>query len=247
MTIREKIQKSGQPLCEVKAGQPGMGLLVERDFHIIGNDDMVNQIKEDIQNDKKFVIPDRFIVNAIFQKYGVKNANGRIYPENVLKPEVERYIREKINGFGNCAIGSGDHPQNSSLSIHDVSHKILNLSWKGCTLVGEMELHLSPGYRRYGVCSTSGDLVANLILDGILVGVSSRALGNVIDKYGTLIVDDDLELIGWDTVIENSTPGAHIFTNPKDMEQFIESKVQDDSKLQIQESKLDRLNKILLF
>ena len=110
MTIREKIQKSGQPLCEVKAGQPGMGLLVERDFHIIGNDDMVNQIKEDIQNDKKFVIPDRFIVNAIFQKYGVKNANGRIYPENVLKPEVERYIREKINGFGNCAIGALDHP-----------------------------------------------------------------------------------------------------------------------------------------
>ena len=247
MTIREKIQKSGQPLCEVKSGQPGMGLLVERDFHIIGNDDMVNQIKEDIQNDKKFVIPDRFIVNAIFQKYGVKNANGRIYPENVLKPEVERYIREKINGFGNCAIGSLDHPSQSSLSLHDVTHKILNLRWQGCTLLGEMELHLSPGYRKYGICSTSGDLAANLILDGILIGVSSRALGNVIDKYGTLIVDDDLELIGWDIVCENSTPGAHISTNPKDLEQFIESKEQDENKQQIQESKLDRLNKILLF
>ena len=247
MTIREKIQKSGKPLCEVKAGQPGMGLLVERDFHIIGNDDMVNQIKEDIQNDKKFVIPDRFIVNAIFQKYGVKNANGRIYPENVLKPEVERYIREKINGFGNCAIGALDHPSASSLSLHDVTHKILNLRWQGCTLLGEMELHLSPGYRKYGICSTSGDLAANLILDDILIGVSSRALGNVIDKYGTLIVDDDLELIGWDIVCENSTPGAHISTNPKDLEQFIESKEQDENKQQIQESKLDRLNKILLF
>lgn len=247
MTIREKIQKSGQPLCEVKAGQSGMGLLVERDFHIIGNDDMVNQIKEDIQNDKKFVIPDRFIVNAIFQKYGVKNANGRIYPENVLKPEVERYIREKINGFGNCAIGALDHPSASSLSLHDVTHKILDLRWQGCTLIGEMELHLSPGYRKYGICSTSGDLAANLILDGILIGVSSRALGNVIDKCGTLIVDDDLELIGWDIVCENSTPGAHISTNPKDLEQFIESKEQDENKQQIQESKLDRLNKILLF
>lgn len=247
MTIREKIQKSGQLLCEVKAGQPGMGLLVERDFHIIGNDDMVNQIKEDIQNDKKFVIPDRFIVNAIFQKYGVKNANGRIYPENVLKPEVERYIREKINGFGNCAIGALDHPSAINLALHDVTHKILNLRWQGCTLLGEMELHLSPGYRKYGICSTSGDLAANLILDGILIGVSSRALGNVIDKYGTLIVDDDLELIGWDIVCENSTPGAHISTNPKDLEQFIESKEQDENKQQIQESKLDRLNKILLF
>lgn len=247
MTIREKIQKSGQPLCEVKAGQSGMGLLVERDFHIIGNDDIVNQIKEDIQADKKFVIPDRFIVNAIFQKYGVKNANGRIYPKEVLVPEVDRYIREKINGFGNCAIGSLNHPQESALSLKDVTHKVLNLWWKGCTLLGEMELHLSPGYRKYGICSTSGDLAANLILDGILIGVSSRALGNVIDKYGTLIVDDDLELIGWDIVCENSTPGAHIATNPKDLEQFIESKEQDDSKQCITESKLDRLNKILLF
>lgn len=247
MTIREKIQKSGQPLCEVKAGQSGMGLLVERDFHIIGNDDIVNQIKEDIQTDKKFVIPDRFIVNAIFQKYGVKNANGRIYPKEVLVPEVERYIREKINGFGNCAIGSLDHPDASALSLKDVTHKVLNLRWQGCTLLGEMELHLSPGYRKYGICSTSGDLAANLILDGILIGVSSRALGNVIDKYGTLIVDDDLELIGWDIVCENSTPGAHISTNPKDLEQFIESKEQDDNKQNLTESKLDRLNKILLF
>lgn len=245
MTIREKILNTGKPLCEVKAGETGMGLLVERDFHIVGNNDVVNQIREDIKNHEKLVIPDRFIVNAIFQKYGVKNANGRIYPKEVLVPEVERYIKEKIDGFGNCAIGAADHPVSSSLSIHDVSHKILNLEWKGCTLVGEMELHLSPGYRKYGVCSTSGDLVANLILDDILVGVSSRALGNVIDKYGTLIVDDDLELIGWDTVIENSTPGAHIFTNPNDMQQFIESKEKDEEKPQVNE-KLERLQKILL-
>lgn len=245
MTIREKILKTGNPICEVKAGETGMGLLVERDGHIIKENDTVKQIREDIENNKKFVIPDRFIVPAIFQKYGVKNANGRIYPENVLKPEVERYIREKINGFGNCAIGALDHPSASSLSLHDVAHKILNLKWEGCTLIGELELHLSPGYRRYGVCSTSGDLAANLILDGILIGVSSRALGNVIDKYGTLIVDDDLELVGWDIVCENSTPGAHIFSDTKDMGQFIESKEQDESKSQVNE-KLERLGKILL-
>lgn len=245
MTIREKLYKEGKPLCEVKAGETGMGLLVERDFHITGNDEMIKQIREDINSDKKFVIPDKFVVSAIFQKYGVKNANGRIYPENVLKPEVDRYIKEKIHGFGNCAIGALDHPSASSLSLHDVTHKILDMRWEGCTLVGEMELHLSPGYRKYGVCSTSGDLAANLILDNILIGVSSRALGNVIDKYGTLIVDDDLELIGWDVVCENSTPGAHIATNPSDLEQFIENKKQSEGKKNVNE-KLDRLGKILL-
>lgn len=232
-------------LNEIKAGQTGYGLLIEKDYHIVGNQDMVNQIHEDMKSHKEFVIPDNFIVSAIFQKYGVKNANGRIYPEKVLRREVEKYLNEKVHGFGNCAIGSADHPSESTLSIHDVSHKILDLRWEGCTLIGEMELHLSPGYRRYGVCSTSGDLVANLILDDILVGVSSRALGSVEEKFGSLIVGDDLDLIGWDTVIENSTPGAHIAMNLADLQQFIESKEVEEGKQQVNE-KLDKINKILL-
>ena len=230
-------------LTEVKAYQTGSGLLIERDGHIIGKKDTIQQIKEDIDNGHKFVIPDDFIVSAVFQKYGIKNANGRIYPEDILKREVQKYLENQVaNG---SAVGALDHPSYSSLSGHDVAHRILDLRWEGHTLVGEMKLHLSPGYKKHGICSTSGDLVANMLIDDIRVGVSSRAIGSVEEKFGTLIVGDDLELVGWDDVLEPSTNNAWIATNMSKLEQYIESDITRNNKNVISE-KLEKIQKILL-
>lgn len=230
-------------LTEVKAGQTGNGLLIEHDGHIIGKKDTIQQIKEDIDNGHKFVIPDDFIVSAVFQKYGIKNANGRIYPENILKREVQKYLENQV--ANHTAIGALDHPSYSSLSGHDVSHRILDLRWEGRTLVGEMKLHLSPGFKKHGICSSSGDLVASMLLDDICLGVSSRALGSVEEKLGTLVVGDDLELVGWDVVVENSTPGAKIASNMDDLQQYIESDITRNNKIDISE-KLQKIQKILL-
>jgi hypothetical protein len=240
--LRKYGDKRGN-LTEVKCGETGTGLLIEHDGHVLGNKDMVSQIKEDIEHHKEFVIPDRFVVNAIFQKFGIKNANGRVYPEAILKREVDKYINERVRT--RCAIGALDHPESSTLSGHDVSHVITNLQWQGHTLIGEMELHLSPGYRRYGIASTSGDLVANMILDGIRIGVSSRAIGSVEEKFGTLIVGDDLELVGWDDVLEPSTSNAWIATNMQDLQPFIENDETKKYKPLISE-KIQKINKILL-
>ncbi len=230
-------------LTEVKAGQTGNGLLIEHDGHIIGKKDTIQQIKEDIDNGHKFVIPDDFIVSAVFQKYGIKNANGRIYPENILKREVQKYLENQV--ANHTAIGALDHPSYSSLSGHDVSHRILDLRWEGRTLVGEMKLHLSPGFKKHGICSSSGDLVASMLLDDICLGVSSRALGSVEEKLGTLVVGDDLELVGWDVVVENSTPGAKIASNMDDLQQYIESDITRNNKIVVSE-KLQKIQKILL-
>lgn len=396
-------------LTEIKAGKTGTGLLIEHDGRVFGKSDTINQIKEDIDNHQKFVIPDDFVVSAVFQKYGIKNANGRIYPENILKREVKKYLENQV--ANSCSIGALDHPScqladtkilskdgwknipevvvgeevftvnvnkqvelkkvkrtikeqycgklihikgayidikvtpnhkfpildkdnewvgfytaqeiidgkipnqdscslfkikenisnrnidvlkkvdvemeafslkdvktnaidydgnvycievenhtfytmchngltlwsgNSSvLSGHDVSHKILDLRWENRTLVGELKLHLSPGFRKYGICSTSGDLAANLILDGIQIGVSSRAVGSVEEKLGVLMVCDDLELIGWDIVCEPSTPGALIKTNASELEPFIEGDTTKSSKNDLSE-KLERVRKILI-
>lgn len=229
-------------LTEVKANNTGVGLLIEHDGHITGKKDIVSQIKEDIEKGSKYVIPDDFVVSAVFQKYGVKNANGRIYPEDVLKREVRKYLENQV--ANHTAIAALDHPSYSSLSGHDVAHRILDLHWEGHTLVGEMKLHLSPGYKRYGICSTSGDLVANMILDDIQIGVSSRAVGSVEEKFGSLIVGDDLELISFDVVCEPSTPSAWIKRDPRDLQPFIESKRNDNARLMSE--KLDKVNKILL-
>jgi hypothetical protein len=84
-----------------------------------------------------------------------------------------------------------------------------------------------------------------MILNDILIGVSSRAVGSVEERLGVLEVGDDLELIGWDVVIENSTPGAKIGMNREELMQYVESDNSKDNKLLVNE-KIDRINKILL-
>ena len=227
-------------LTEVKKNTTGTGLLIENDGRIQGNDELVKQVNEDMRTGKKFIIPEHFVVSAVFQKYGIKNANGRIYPENVLKKEVEKYMTKVHN---HNALGALDHPASSTLSGHDVSHNILDLRWEGRTLVGEMELQLSPGYIRYGVCSTSGDLVANMILSGYLIGVSSRGVGSVEQSLGQYMVQDDFELIGWDVVLEPSTPNAWIGRTMNDLDQYKEEKEINGTPLN---EKLAKINSILL-
>jgi hypothetical protein len=163
------------------------------------------------------------------------------YDGHVYCLEVEdNHTFYMMDDSGHC-LWSGN---SSTLSGHDVTHNILDLRWEGRTLVGEMKLHLSPGYKRYGVCSTSGDLVANMILDGIQVGVSSRAVGSVEQKMGVLVVGDDLELVGWDVVMEPSTSNAWISTNYDGLQPFIESDGQKSMKPSINE-KLTKISNIL--
>jgi hypothetical protein len=232
-----------EQLTEVKRGQTGTGLLIEHDGHINRESDIIKQIHEDINNNHKFVIPEHFVVPAVFQKYGIKNANGRIYPEDVLKREVNKY-QDRISKHN--ALGSLDHPASSAISGHDIAHNILSLEWQGKTLVGEMELHLSPGYIRYGVCSTSGDLVANMLLSGYLIGVSSRGVGTVQQKFGELVVCDDYEICCWDVVIEPSTPGAFIKNSMEELGNFIEGDETKKDKNRIDEfKKIDDIEKIL--
>lgn len=233
--------KRFEQLVEIKKEQTGTGLLIEYDGHINSNADIIKQIHEDINNNHKFVIPEHFIVPAVFQKYGIKNANNRIYPENILKREVEKY-QSKIERH--CALGSLDHPSSSTISGHDISHNILSLTWQGKTLVGEMELHLTPGYIKYGICSTSGDLTANMLLSGYLIGVSSRGVGSVEEKFGQYIVCDDYEIVCWDVVIEPSTPGAFIKKDNSELTPYLEGK--HNNKPIIEDKKLNDIEQILL-
>lgn len=162
------------------------------------------------------------------------------YKGMVYCVEVENHNFYTMDWFGHC-VWSGN---SSTLSLHDVTHKITKLEWEGCNLVGEMDLHLSPGYRRYGVCSTSGDLAANLILDNILIGVSSRGVGSVEEKMGKLIVGDDFELIAFDIVGEPSTHNAYIKMNRDELRQYYES---DETKIgkEVISEKINRLKNIL--
>ena len=81
-------------------------------------------------------------------------------------------------------------------------------------------------------------MVANLLLNGYKIGVSSRAIGSVEEKLGVLLVGDDLELLCWDIVADPSTPNAYIFNSDEEKNQYVEDKKKDDDKL------IDKINKI---
>lgn len=160
------------------------------------------------------------------------------YDGMVYCVEVENHTFYTMCNNGKC-LWSGN---SSTLSGHDVTHRILDLRWEGRTLVGEMKLHLSPGFKKYGVCSTSGDLAACMVIDGIRIGVSSRGVGSVIEKFGQTIVDNDFELISWDIVMEPSTPNAWISQEPSELERFIESHSKETDVIS---EKIEKLKKII--
>lgn len=164
------------------------------------------------------------------------------YDGRVYCVEVENHTFYTMCKNGKC-LWSGN---SSSISGHDISHNILSLEWKGHTLIGEMELQLSPGYIRYGVCSTSGDLVANMLLSGYLIGVSSRGVGSVEQKFGEYVVCDDFEIVCWDCVCEPSTPGAFIKTTRDELSQYVENDETRKNKPIVSENKkLVDIEKIL--
>lgn len=194
--------------------------------------------------------------SAKIKKLGCFFVITPVYHENLIKLSEIETKTEKYSGMVYCvevknhtfynmdSKGNTYWTGNSStLSGHDVSHLILNLEWDKATLVGEMELHLSEGFKRYGVCSTSGDLVANMLINNILIGVSSRALGTVENKYGDTIVNDDLELIGWDVVMEPSTPGAYIGFKKENLSRYVEGEERKNGVFL--NEKIDKIKKIL--
>ena len=211
-------------LVEIKRGETGTGLLIEHDGYISPEIGENKKLFEDINNGKvsdDFHCPYPFIVSAVFQKFGIENANGRIYPEDVLKREVQKYM-EKI--AEKRAIGECNHPSESVIDLSRVAINIVELHWEGHTLVGKLEIITSPGFRKYGMITCQGDQVANLILQGIKIGVSSRGLGTVTNKMGVLYVADDYEIVCWDVVSDPSTPQAWITPEDQIPQQYIENK-----------------------
>jgi hypothetical protein len=106
---------------------------------------------------------------------------------------------------------------------------IVELHWVGQTLVGKLEIPITEGFRRYGVCSNLADLVAQWIISGLRIGVSSRALGSVSQKGDVLMVNEDLEILAWDVVSCPSTPLAYIDTKEENLKPFIQENVEESS------------------
>lgn len=222
-------------LFEIKRNCEGYGYLVERDAGYISFDDSrnaeaLNELNNIGSGTREVKIIDRLKVFAIFQKYGIENANGRIYPEPILRKQVDAYQRRIAD---RSSYGELNHPESVSINGERLTFLITKLWWENATLVGEMELILSPGFVNQGVISCLGDMVANYIRLGVKIGVSSRGLGSVEkDRFsGKYIVQDDFEITCWDIVTDPSTPNAWIGVDKKDLNQYVEGKTTNKSRI----------------
>ena len=230
-----------QKLTEIKKGQVGTGLLIEHDGYVSLDMKENKLIKEAIENFKEDAIPlpRPFVVSAVFQKYGIENANGRIYPENVLKREEQKYqqaIKERR------AYGELNHPESSVIDLGRVCMNIVELHWVGRTLIGKIEFPISEGFRKYGIVSTLADMAAQWLISGLKIGVSSRGLGTVSQLGGKIIVNDDYEIVCWDVVSQPSTPMAWIDMEEEGIKPYIEENVETEKNNVIIEDKFSKFD-----
>jgi hypothetical protein len=148
--------------------------------------------------ESKDTVAGRMRVKGKLQESGVKNGNNRVYPPEVLKKQVDIYIKMQVQS--NTAMGELDHPESSVVNLNNVSHVIKRIWWEGNDVMGELELLNTP----------SGKIAQEIILAGIPLGISSRGMGSVKQIGETVEVQDDFELLCWDLVSVPSTPGAYM-------------------------------------
>ncbi len=140
----------------------------------------------------------RMRIKGKLQEAEVKNGNGRVYPMNILKKQVDMYTKGPV--ATRTATGELDHPESSIINLNNVSHIITRVWWEGNDVMGELELLNTP----------SGKIAQEIVLAGIPLGISSRGMGSVKQLGETVEVQDDFELLCWDLVSVPSTPGAYM-------------------------------------
>ncbi len=196
----------------------------------------VKYLTEASENGKKHLY-----IEGTFLVGDTVNRNNRMYKMDTLRGEVERYTNEYIKT--NRALGELGHPDTPSINLERVSHKIVSLVEDGNTFYGKA-LILDTPY---------GQIVKNFIDNDVSIGVSSRALGSVMQtKEGYNLVQDDLKLAtAADIVADPSAPGAFVNGIMENKEwMFVEGKFVeadfDNAKRQIQRASSRQIEEVAL-
>lgn len=202
----------------LKENEEGFGILIEGDAGSVSESITGEILNENVEGPIDLSKPIYYY--ATLQKFGVENRNGRVYPEDILRREVEKY-REVI--ARNASFHELDHPQESVISLKGGSpHRIVDMFWKDNVLIGKLEILVSEGFRRSGVISCNGDLVAMYLSYGMTLGISSRGVGSLKKVGGKNMVQSDFELICWDIVSSPSTPGSYLYKDAQDFSKYDE-------------------------
>lgn len=123
------------------------------------------------------------------------------FDDNVycITTKNSNFLTKCPNGYI-CWTGNTDQPL---IQLQNVSHILEDVWWDGegkNEVWGKIKLLPTP----------RGDIAKNIILQGIPLGISSRAVGTVDSRHDGDYVNEDLNLICWDLVGTPSTDNAYL-------------------------------------
>ena len=138
------------------------------------------------------------VIEGVFMQAESKNRNGRVYPKAVMESAVKKYVDEQVSK--DRAVGELNHPDGPTVNLDKVSHKITNLKFEGNDVMGKARILDTP----------MGNIVKGLLEGGVQLGVSTRGMGSLEQRNGTMYVKDDFMLNTIDIVQDPSAPGAFV-------------------------------------
>ena len=158
----------------------------------------------EVNHDVEYVTEEKngkraYHIEGVFLQANVKNRNGRVYPLEVLKREVEKYNENYVEQ--KRAFGELGHPDGPTINLERTSHMITDLQQDGANFMGKAKIMETP----------YGKIVQNLIDEGARLGVSSRGMGSLKMAKGVQQVQSDFYLsTAADIVADPSAPDAFV-------------------------------------
>ena len=138
------------------------------------------------------------VIEGIFAMAESKNRNGRIYPQSIMENAVSKYVTEQVSK--SRAVGELNHPDGPTVNLDKVSHLITDLKMEGKNVMGKARILDTP----------MGNIVKGLLEGGVQLGVSTRGMGSLEQRNGTMYVKDDFMLNTVDIVQDPSAPNAFV-------------------------------------
>ena len=181
-----------------------MQVLVKHTFNKYRYLKKMKLIREEIES-VDFIVEQKngkkhLYIEGVFLQGNIKNRNGRMYPMETLRKEVQRYTENHV--ASGRALGELGHPDGPTVNLDRVSHKIVSLKENGSNFIGKAKILNTP----------MGKIASSLIEEGVKLGVSSRGIGSLkATREGVNIVGDDFMLsTAADIVADPSAPDAFV-------------------------------------
>ena len=127
------------------------------------------------------------------------NKNNRVYDLDSMVQEVSRYEKEMIHT--KRAMGELNHPTTAEVDLERACHIVTEMKQDGNIFYGKSKVLQTP----------CGTIVKQLVLDGVRVGMSSRALGKI-DQDGENDIGHvtEMKLVAIDCVADPSYSDAFV-------------------------------------